>query len=112
MSVTSRKYLKRVWRVPKHRGASEYLATLCVKMLRKHGWPAVWRPIRPDPERGFLLEHKDYPGEFLPPDMLEAVETAVRIVSRMYRVDVTYSEPFVEFNRRYAVTERGTFKEV
>lgn len=107
----TRRYLKRVWRVPKTRGPAEYLATLCVKALRKHGWPAEWEAAKHDPT-AFWLVH-DQQRQNLPPDFAEAVAIAVRVVAKAYRVDVTETEGFVQFNRFYRVTDPGGhFKEL
>lgn len=106
--LSSRRYIKRVWRVPKHRGALEYLSALVVKALRKHGWPAdaVLDPIT----EGFIIKHNGG-GDTLPPDFQNAAEIAVRIVARTYRVDVTQHLEWVGLNRRYRVTEGGQFRE-
>jgi len=109
--MSSRRYLKRVWRVPKTRGPVEYLATLLVKALRKHGWPAEWRASKTDPS-AFYITHDVY-GFDLPPDFGEAVGIAARVVSRAYRVDVSENDGFVTFNRPYRVTmPGGHFREV
>lgn len=108
--MTSRRYLKRIWQVPKTRGPVEYLATLLVKALRKHGWPADWRPCQHDPSAFFLL-HKDL-GLDGPPDFAEAVSIACRVLARQYRVDITEADGFVTLNRAYRVTlPGGQFKE-
>lgn len=115
--MQSRAYIKRVWRVPKDRGPVDYLATLVTKLLVKHGWPAVWtQNWLPgfDPLPGvdaFCIEYhkeKGLPG----PDFWSAVSIAVRIVARTYRVDVHEYKGFVEFNKRYRVTDGGHFKEI
>lgn len=105
----SRRYIKRVWRVPKDRGALEYLAALVVKALVKHGWPAVWKEA-PSTD-GFVIYEQGSSGD-LPPDFQAAVEIAVRIIARTYRVDVTQYENWVGLNRDYAITKGGHFKEV
>lgn len=105
--MSNRRYVKRVWRVPKHRGALEYFATLVVKALVKHGWPAKWRP---DPfTGGFLILHVDG-GESLPDDMEHAARIAVRVTARMYRVEVVQSGNFVALDGHYEVTAGGHFK--
>ena len=109
--MSSRRYLKRVWRVPKDRGPVEYLATLLVKALRKHGWPAEWRSGQTDPWT-FYIVHDEHLFD-LPPDFSEAVGIAVRVLARSYRVDVTESDGVVQFNRPYRVTmPGGHFREV
>lgn len=106
--MTSRRYVKRIWRVPKDRGALEYFATLVTKALVKHGWPATFE-IVPHTD-GFAILSRDHGGD-LPPDFLEASEIAVRIVARTYRLDVTQSGGWVGLNRVYSVTNGGHFKE-
>ncbi|MBJ2150159.1 hypothetical protein [Paracoccus sp. IB05] len=113
--MTSRRYIKRVWRVPKDRGALEYFATLVVKALVKHGWPARWKPCG-DPEAdgwldGFVIYEQGKDTGDLPPDFQNATEIAVRIVARTYRVDVTQHYNWVGLNRPYVVTTSGHFKE-
>lgn len=109
--MSSRRYLKRVWRVPKDRGPAEYLATLIVKALRKHGWPAEWRASKYDPD-AFWIIHDQHIYDH-PPDFSEAVGIAVRVTARTYRVDVTESEGYVTINRPYRVTmPGGHFREV
>ena len=108
--MTSRHYLKRVWRVPKDRGATEYLAALVVKALRKHGWPAGWQPSAFDPYSfNLLYEHPD--GRQPGPDWDEAVQIAVRVIARTYRIDVCEGFGVVTLNRRYAITPGGHFRE-
>lgn len=107
--VSSRRYVKRIWRVPKDRGALEYFATLVTKMLVKHGWPAKWQE---DPQAGgFVIISHDH-GENLPPDFIQAVETAVLILARTYRVDVALNGNFCALADTYDVTPRGDFKKV
>lgn len=108
--VQSRRYLKRVWRVPKDRGATEYLATLIVKALRKHGWPATWRPVSYADEFFYVL-HIDQ-GRDYAPDFQKAVSTAVRLVARTYRVEVTEIAGCVYWDRPYVVNKYGDFREV
>lgn len=109
--MSSRRYLKRVWRVPKTRGPVEYLATLMVKALRKHGWPAEWQPSPVHPDVFYILHDVD--RHDLPPDFSRAVGIAARVLKAAYRVDVTESDGCVTFNRRYRVTiPGGHFKEI
>lgn len=106
-----RRYIKRIWRVPKDRGPVEYLAWIVTKALVKHGWPAKWeRPLWPNDDR-FVIHHVDS-GDWLPPDFAEAVSVAVRIAARTYRIDVAENAGVVSFNRLYRVTEAGKFKEI
>ena len=106
--ASSRRYLKRVWRVPKHRGPAEYLGTLIVKALRKHGWPAELASIS---EQGFILLH-DKAGRDFPPDFADAVDMAVRITARTYRVEVENYLGEIVLLRPYAITAGGHFKEI
>ena len=77
-----------------------------VKALRKHGWPADWRASTVSPH-AFHIVHKDDPGFDLPPDFLQAVGIAARVLSRAYRIDVTEGFGYVQLNRRYRVTDPG-----
>lgn len=108
--MSSRRYLKRVWRVPKTRGPVECFASLLVKAMRKHGWPADWKPSGFDPSAFFIL-HKEL-GLDAPPDFCDAAAIAVRVLSRAHRVDVSELDLCVTFNRAYRVTlPGGHFKE-
>lgn len=104
---SSRRYVKRLWRVPKNRGALEYFAVLVTKLLVKHGWPAKWQE---DPQAGgfVLLSHDD--GENIPADFMEAIEIAVKITARTYRVEVAQYQNFVALSDAYAVTSGGQLK--
>ncbi|PKP67656.1 MAG: hypothetical protein CVT83_08050 [Alphaproteobacteria bacterium HGW-Alphaproteobacteria-5] len=105
--MSSRHYLKRVWRVPKT-SAAEYFAALVVKALVKHGWPAkaVQRPF----SDGVLIEHYQQ-GDLAPDDFWAAVSIAVRIVARTHRVQVDEWHGLVRFEHPYIVTPSGHFKE-
>jgi hypothetical protein len=109
--ISSRKYVKRIWRVPRDRGPVEYFATLCVKMLVKHGWPAKWVAAAHDQSSAFDIVHVDL-GVDAPFDFWSAVETAVRILARTYRVDVVCHKGFVTFHTFYTVNRHGVFREV
>ena len=110
--MSSRRYLKRVWRVPKDRGPAECLGTLVLKMLRKHGWPAELRlEVESSPYGGFQIAH-DRQGLDGPDDFMAAVAIAVRITAARYRVEVDYWHGSVEFAVPYRVTEAGQFKEL
>ena len=108
--MSSRAYIKRVWRVPQDRGPVEYLATLITKALVKHGWPATWKPSTLLGYDAFLIEYHESKGD-PGPDFWGAVSIAVRIVARTYRVDVIEHKGFVEFTKLYHV-KNGHFKEV
>lgn len=109
--MSSRHYLKRVWRVPKDRGASEYLAALLVKALRKHGWPASWKASQFEPETSLVIfyDHPDgaEPGD----DFWDAVSIATRVIARTYRIDASEGFGVVTLNRRYVITAGGHFRE-
>ena len=105
--MSSRQYIKRVWRVPKTDPVA-YLSALVVKALVKHGWPARAAPLLYTP--GFQIRHVDT-GLDAEPDFWAAVSIAVRIAARTYRVDVEESEGMVQFLRSYTVTPGGHFKE-
>ena len=104
---SSRRYIKRIWRVPKDRGALEMFATLVVKALVKHGWPATFEKTDFD---GFIIKHIDG-ADKLAPDFENACQIAARIVARTYDVQISISENWVGLDRPYIVTPRGTFKE-
>jgi hypothetical protein len=106
---SSRRYVKRIWRVPVDRGPVHYLAALVLKSLVKHGWPAKVRMLAHDP--GFQILHHDL-GDELPGDFAEAVSIAVRIMARTYRLDVSEAFGVVTLNRPYRVTTNRTFKEI
>lgn len=107
--MDNRRYVKRVWRVPKHRGALEYFGTIVLKALVKHGWPAK---LQLDPEtEGFLIAHVDQSGA-LPPDFERAFHIAVRIASRTYGVETTLYGNWCGLDRLYRVTEGGHFREI
>lgn len=76
-----------------------------VKALRKHGWPAFWRASTVSPDAFHILY--DQHGFDLPPDFLQAVGIAARVLSRAYRIDVTEDLGYVQLNRRYRVTDPG-----
>lgn len=106
--MSSRQYIKRVWRVPKDRGAPTYLAAIVCKSLVKHGWPAKVVPTFD----GFTVLHVDGRADYeLPDDFANAVAIAVRIAARTYRIDLTEDLGVVIFNRAYAVTSGGHFRE-
>lgn len=98
-----------MWRVPKDRGPTPYLAALVTKALVKHGWPAKWETLTYEP--GFQVLH-DRTGLDHEPDFAEAVSVAVRIVARTYRVDVLEVHGAVIFQRPYRVGAGGHFVEV
>lgn len=110
--MSARRYIKRIWQVPKTRGPVEYLATLIVKALRKHGWPADWQVSFYDAHDTFYIIHKDLRHDG-PPDFCEAVSIACRVLARQHNIDVTESGGVVTFNRPYRVTiPGGHFKEI
>lgn len=107
--MQNRRYLKRIWRVPKDRGALEYFATLVLKAMRKHGWPAK---LDFDHQAGgFVILHIDG-GEKLPSDMQKAFEIAVRITAKTRRVEVEQYDNWAAFLREYRVAPGGHLREV
>lgn len=107
--MDNRRYVKRVWRVPKHRGALEYFGTLVLKALVKHGWPAR---LVLDPETdGFLIERVGATSGALPPDMLDAIAIACRVTARSYRVEVSQYGNWCGLDRQYRVVH-GHFREI
>ena len=96
-----------MWRVPKDRGASTYLAALVLKLLVKHGWPAKVQPVASNWGDGFLILHADT-GEVGPADFWAAAEIAVRVVGRTYGVDFSHDPPgVVLLAGEYTVTAGG-----
>lgn len=110
MTLSSRQYVKRVWRVPKDKGPAVYLAALVHKALVKHGWPARVEIIPRYLGEGFRVEHIHRGGD-LPPDMADAVAIAARIAAAMYRVEVEQDENVIILQKRYVVTSGGFFRE-
>lgn len=108
--MSSRRYLKRVWRVPKDRGALECFATLVVKALVKHGWPARWQPV--SGTDGFVIYEQGQAVGDLPPDFQNAVEIAARIVARTYRVEISQHGNWIGLDREYTVGPGGHFRKV
>ncbi len=107
-SLKSRRYLRRVWRVPVDRGPAEYAAALLKKMLRKHGWPSeiLWIEVG-----GFQIGWDRHP-EPVPADMQEAIDIACRILARTYQIDISQQSGEVWFNRAYWVSKDRRFREV
>lgn len=103
---SNRRYVKRVWRVPKDRGALEMFAALTVKIMRKHGWPVTWQP---HDVRSFFVLCVDGPNA-LPPDVESALRIAVRILARTYDVETSVYNNCVSFECAYIVSARGTFR--
>lgn len=110
--MDNRRYIKRVWRVPKDRGALDYFATLVVKALVKHGWPAKWvrdfNGVFPD---AFTIESV-FDGENLPDDFIRAIEIAARITARTYRVQIEMNRNWIALTRPYRVAKGGHFREI
>lgn len=106
--LSSRRYVKRVWRVPKDRGPAVYLAALIVKALVKHGWPAK---VIMAADTYFQIEHVDR-GLDAPGDFWDAVEIATRIVARTYGVEVQQARGYVELQKQYRVAPGGHFREI
>lgn len=106
--MASRRYVKRVWRVPKERGPVPYLAALVTKALVKHGWPARYK-LDPGNAGVSILYDKSHD---LPDDFAEAVSIAVRIVARTYRIDVSEHAGHIILNRPYRVGAGGHFVEL
>lgn len=107
--MDSRRYIKRVWRVPQDRGAAYYLGAIVVKSLIKHGWPAKFDLLKYS--EGFRVLMVGHEGDHLPPDFARAVSIAVAIAARTYRIDVSELDGDVTFNRLYRVAAGGHFRE-
>jgi hypothetical protein len=107
----SREYVKRIWRVPKDRGPAEFLGTLVVKSLVKHGWPAKLEAIPGNFGEGFQVIHTRL-AVSAEPDFWEAVTVACRVVSKTHRVRWTEHRGFVVLLAEYRVTPTGHVREV
>ena len=105
----TRRYVKRVWRVPKDRGAREFIATVLVKLMVKHGWPADWKPV--PFTSGFVVIDKETKQDATG-DFAQAVEVAARIIARTYRAQLECCAPFVDICAEYEVLPRGVLREV
>ncbi len=103
--MSSRKYIKRIWRVPKHRGPAEYLGMLVVKALVKHGWPAKSEPIPRNFGEGFQIEHVDL-GMNAADDFWEQVAITCRVVAKTKGVQWDEYRGLVVFLREYVVNEK------
>ncbi|WP_334193563.1 hypothetical protein [Pararhodobacter sp.] len=95
----------------------EYFATLVLKLMVKHGWPAKLELLQGmtdegDSLAGFYIHEQGEEGEELPPDMQAAFETACRIVAKTYRVDYQSYHNWADLTREYRVTTGGHFREV
>jgi hypothetical protein len=112
-SGDSRRYIERIWRVPKDKGAVHFFASLCVKALIKHGWPSFYLDAE-DP----LSFYIGYIGETradnrlwddLPADFTNAVAQAVAVVARQHRMqsDVSTLHGRVSIARKYTVKVGG-----
>lgn len=109
--MSSRQYVKRVYRVPKDRGAPTYFAALVHKALVKHGWPATVELVPENWGEGFQILHTET-GQEAASDFWQAAQVACRIVARTYRVDVDIGDRgLVIFHKEYTVTTGGFFKE-
>lgn len=110
--MQSRKYVKRIWRVPKHRGPAEFLGTVVLKMLVKHGWPAKLQPIPGNFGDGFQIVHQEHGMEALA-DFWEAVEVSCRVVAKTHRVEWQVHRGLVVLLREYVVNEKsGRVREI
>ena len=76
----------------------------------KHGWPAKWRPLVNE-EWAFRIVH-DLRDTALPSDFEKAMQIAVRVITKTYRVDAYEEDGVVTFARPYLVTTGGHFQEV
>lgn len=100
-----------MWRVPRDRGATTYLAALVHKALVKHGWPATVQNLPLDWCDGFQVLHHET-GLEAAPDFWQAVQIACRITARTYRVDIDVTDNgMVTILKEYTVTTSGLFKE-
>jgi hypothetical protein len=109
--MQSREYVKRIWRVPKDRGPAEFLGSLVLKALVKHGWPARLEPIPGNFGDGFQIVHKRL-GHSAQPDFWDAVTVACRVVAKTHRVQWVEHRGLVVLSREYLVTPSGFVREV
>lgn len=102
---------KKVWRVPKNRGAAVYFGAHVCKVMTRHGWPAIAEEVKHhDP--GVYILHETL-GADAAPSFWRAVETAVRIVSETLQVEVVFYPPYtVIFMHEYKVLPCGLMKKV
>lgn len=111
--MSSRKYIKRVWRVPKDRGAPYYMAALVCKAMVKHGWPAKVELVPANWGEGFQILHHEA-GLDAKDDFWAAASVAARIVARTYGlqdgIDIT-DRGLVMFHKSYRISPGGFFKE-
>lgn len=108
--MSERRYIKRIWRVPKDRGPAEFLATLICKLLRKHGWPADWQH---EPFTGGFSIHHHELGARASREFFSQIQTAVRIIGKTYDAEIECTERgFVHFLKDYRVHPRGILIEV
>lgn len=103
--MSNRQYVKRLWRIPKDRGAPEAFGSLLVKAMVKHGWPVKLEVIGQD---GFRVKHINGSDE-LPSDVQQALDIAARICSRTYRVEISQIENCVYLEQPYRVGAGGHF---
>lgn len=106
---SSRAYIRRVWRVPKHMGAPYFIATAIVKTMVKHGWPAkIANPeileANPRSEWFDIVHYKDPEP---PPDFWEALQDALYTVSIKYCVNLSLWEYSVYLQGWYSVDANG-----
>lgn len=110
--MSSRRYVKRVWRVPKDRGALEFFATVVTKALVKHGWPARFEIDQDVPFwTGFYICEVGG-GRDLPADFLAAVQIAAKIAARTYRVEIEVDGNFIDLAKAYELTSGGHLREI
>lgn len=88
------------------------MGTLVLKLMRKHGWPAILLlGDQGSPYGSFTINH-DILGPDGPDDFTQAISIAVRIVAAQLRVRVSEWRGAVEFDALYEVTPSGVFKEL
>jgi hypothetical protein len=109
--MQSRRYLERLWRVPKDQGALHMFATLTVKALRKHGWPADWREGEsPLTFYIFYLAGDDrQPVEFdeMPHDFSAAADDCVCNLASQHDVQLSVFYGRVRLLRYYTIKKGG-----
>lgn len=104
--------MKRIYRVPKDRGALVYIASLVLKLLVKHGWPAKVQLVPSGWGEGFEVLHVDTGDQFRD-DFADAICVAARVVARNYSLEFDLrGRGLVMLMKRYWVSPSGVVKEV
>jgi hypothetical protein len=107
--MSSRRYVKRIHRVPKHMGAVNMVGALIVKLMIKHGWPVDY--TYSDIDLSVSVKHADDPLGWRD-DMQHALDIAVSIVARTYGLSLSIFNQAVYLDYDYYVDPYGAIKRV